>query len=168
MQQDADAIILSPHRERFFGILCECAAAAMGEPPGFIVLKYGLATARGFGLQHIKSKDDRVRSINGLGYSSVNQFVHDVCQRWTIVLRGKDGKYILVWQTRGFDLAVVLDRRNNEWSITTAMANRVVRGEKIYERVRAEESEPPRATTERTHFETLSLPKKSSSVDKAS
>lgn len=158
MTQDADALITSPNGTVVFGIVCECAAAAAGISCAPIVLKYGLGTVRGFGLEHIRTQRERMAGISGLGFSGAIEFVFYVCQGWTKVLRGKDGKVLLVCERHGRDLTVVLDHRNDEWSVTTAMAYRVARGVLLFQRPRAEGSEIPRAMVKRTRFETLSLP----------
>lgn len=161
MAEDANTIILAPSRERTFGSVDEVAASCAGISAGDVILKHGVPSARGFGLEHIRSAEARMREIKGVGYNDAITFIYEICQNWTRLLRGKDGKYILVWQTQGKDLCVVIDWRDGAWSITTAMANRVARGELLHERERrAEESEPPRALVGRTRFETLSLPKK--------
>lgn len=103
-------------------------------PAGPVRLPYGIPEPWGFGLQHVEANADRVRAIKKMGFPSVLAFICDVAANWTHMVRGKDGKLLLVWQRGGYDLTIVVGWKGAYWSVVTALSYRVAQGVIIYER----------------------------------
>jgi hypothetical protein len=156
-----DAFLPAPGGSHDFGFIDADAAKAIGVPAGPIRLQQGYPTDKGFGRLHIESHQQRMKQIQGLGYATVQAFVYEVAQRYTIIQDGGDGRLILVYRKGGYDLRIVVGWHETRWNIVTAMPYRESRKPVLYQRVRSDGSEPASGVAEkRPRFATLSLPKK--------
>jgi len=128
--------------------------------PGPIRLQYGYEGNKGFGYLHVQGMEDRMRQIAGLGFKDFAAYSSAVAKHYTRICRGGDGKLVLVWPKDGYDLTLVLQKKDGFWTVVTGLPKRVERSTKLCDVARKSGSEPTPDVAKRPRFATLSLPKK--------
>ena len=159
-----DAFLPVPGGGHDFGVIDEATAKAVGCEAGPICLQQGYPTEKGFGKLHIASHRQRMKQILGLGYRTVEAFVYDVAQNYTIIQDAGDGRLSLVYKRLGRDLRIVVTKilRSGKpyWNVVTGLPYREARRPVLHEIKRSDGSEPTSNVAKRSRFATLSLPKK--------
>jgi hypothetical protein len=143
------------------GVVDGAEIASVGLRAGPIRLQVGYPGPKGFGFLHIRGYPDRVLQIQGMGYKSVVEFCAEIASNFTIVGRARDERIVVAWRTPYYDLQLILEWKENYWTIVTGVPARVARKfEQLCEVVRTSGSEPTPDVAKRPRFATLSLPKK--------
>jgi hypothetical protein len=147
-----------------FGLVDADVAKAIGCAEGPICLQQGYPTEKGFGKLHIESHAQRVKQISGLGHATVEAFVYEVAQHYTIVQDGGGGRLLLVYQKGGYDLGIAVGSikrlGRDYWNVVTALPYRQSKRPVLYVKLRSDGSEPASDVAVRPRFATLSLPEK--------
>ena len=94
----------------------------------------------------------------------------DVASNWTHLHKGENDRVTVAVECAGGFNAIVLQWQDDRfWSVVTALPYRRPKEPLVFQKVRADESEPRPTLAARPRFETLTLPKsKDSSASKAS
>lgn len=117
--------VTAPNGSMKFGEISEDVANAIGVPAGEIRLQNGFQGrgGQGFGLVHLRDKPERVRQLDGIGFSSIERFVYRVAQGYTKVFKDKTEGLVLVMEHNSYHCRIVV-RWNDErgfWSVTTGL-----------------------------------------------
>ena len=94
----------------------------------------------GFGLAHIEARPQRMKQLNGLGYSSAHGFVRDVFRNYSLVSLQENERLALIYE-RGADYLFVIcqwDNTRSVWSVTTALPKRHKRLQVVWTREKDE------------------------------
>jgi hypothetical protein len=150
-----------------FGNIHKTVATSLGINEGPIRLEEGYPGPKGYGNLHVEGYEDRMKAIRGISYKSFAEFAFGICQNYTKIGKGDDGRLLLIWPrlvpAGVFDLRVIIQHTNDAtdayWTIVTGIFSRVARCEILYEKTREDESVPTSGVAERPRCETLSLPK---------
>jgi len=136
VDEDANAIVPGRGGVWDIGVIESDAAKVLRVAAGPIRLLYGFhAGHKGWGLQHIVQREDRVRAIKGAGYENCKEFVWDVAEHWTeIHAAAEPGRIKAVWPKGGLELGIVLQWTGKVWSVTTALPFRADGKPKLYVR----------------------------------
>jgi len=158
-QSDANVVILNRQRESAIGEICPDGAKAALVASGPIKLLLGRSGSGGFGLLHIE-EDDRLRAVQGRGFSNAEDYVFHVSAKWTHLHKGDGPRITIATQCAGGFNALVLHWQDNKfWSVVTALPFRRPKEPLVFGKERSDESEPRPALAARPRFETLTLPK---------
>ncbi|WP_343869174.1 hypothetical protein [Caenispirillum bisanense] len=149
-----------------FGLISSDQASAIGQPSGPIRLCHGVPGRNGFGLTHIEGYENRLRELNGLGFSSVITYCHYVAENFEAIHEGHSGRLIVARKRldrRLVHLTLVLDLRSTSdghvWSIVTGLPKRVLREPVLWQKEgRKGGCEPAPDAASRPRFATLTLP----------
>jgi hypothetical protein len=161
---EGQALVACPSGGEIFGLVDGDEIKAAGIAPGFLRLQVGYPGPKGFGLRHVESYDDRMRTISGLGFKNFPHFCEAIGKGFTKIGKGDRGRLLLIMEHQGYAVWLIVELRNPEsdpfWTIVTGVINRLARCEVLCEVTRTSECEPTLNVAKRSRFETLSLPKK--------
>lgn len=131
----------APNGKVVYGTIPPHIAIHLGVPEGEIRLLNGFENSSntGFGLAHISAKEQRKKTISGLGFVSIEQMVYRACSAYDSIHQGNDGRQLLVKShgalgSRQVMLEVVIewDKAKGFWHVITAFPTAVVRKPKIW------------------------------------
>lgn len=127
------------------GVIDEVCAKALGTVPAAIRLAEGFGGSKGYGLLHIEDNAKRFKTIKGLGFRTVTEFVASIAVNWTKIAKATEpGRFVLVQSFRGYDLRAVVELytkgRKQYHSVVTALPGRKLKADDIlYEKEKEEE-----------------------------
>lgn len=127
-----------------FGHIDDRTAQDLGIPPGPIRLLRGNEK---FGYQHVSRNADRMKKLNGLGFSDFAVFCELVAQSYTRIKAGERGRQIVIHYHLAHGLRLVLQPVTDEvvgfyWSIVTGIPGRKADPEPLYTVTRADRPAP--------------------------
>lgn len=122
------------------GFIDSIVSAAIKRSPAAIRLPLGTKGSRGFGLLHIETNENRMKSIKGLGFSTATEFVAEVAAEWDVILEGDNNRLVLAKEKSGYDLRLIVQEfvrgEKRYWSVSTGIVSRVVRGTILYKKIK--------------------------------
>jgi len=140
----SDRSTTAPNGTHCYGVIPDHIADEIGIRAGEIRLLNGFENLRntGFGLAHIRAKDSRRKTIENLGFRSIDQMVFQACSGYDTIHQGKDGKQLLVKAhlTSSMSqvmLEVVIEWHDERgfWHVITALPTAVVREPQLWPKI---------------------------------
>lgn len=117
------------HRE--FGVISTAQAAKILRPAGPIWLPEGIPGARGCGNLHCEGKPDRMKQLQGAGFTYFADFCEFVASDFDRICDARKGDLSLVRNKPGYEyhliVRLVVDREGIRWDIVTGVPSRVCR-----------------------------------------